>query len=78
MSTRVRVGEGEDAAQVAADLLSLTDNPFEVQTNTDDGLSFIVPDELALKYMQVGAEITVDGGGTDQAPKRRGRARKDV
>ncbi len=77
MSTRVTVGEGETAEQVARDLLSLTDNPFEVQTNTDDGLSFIVPDALALAYMQVGAEITTDDA--EAAPKRRNsRARKDV
>ncbi len=36
--------------EVARLLLSLADAPHEVQTSTDDGLAFVVPDELAARY----------------------------
>lgn len=41
---------GDDAGQTARDLLSLADSPYDVATNTDDGLVFVVPDALAEAY----------------------------
>lgn len=70
----VTVIPGADAAQVARDLLSLADNPHQVRTNTDDGLTFHVPQELAQRYADLLADVTPT---TEAVPKRRGRPRKE-
>lgn len=73
----VTVIPGADTAQVARDLLSLADNPHQVRTNTDHGLTFHVPQDLAARYAQLLAEVTTPAAPTP-APKRRGRPRKET
>jgi len=70
-------GQGE-AAQVAADLLSLARSPYDVQTNTDDGLAFVVPAYLAELYAEAVAMVApADETAEPVAPRRRGRPRKE-
>lgn len=82
MTGYVIPGDGESAAQVARDLLSLADSPYDVQTSTDDGLMFVVPDRLAEAYSALHAEVRQEQSapGPDETaatPKRRARARKE-
>lgn len=66
----------DDAARVAADLLSLADSPYDVRTNTDQGLAFVVPQYLADRYADAMSIVTT----ADETPvpaRRRGRARKE-
>lgn len=82
MTGYVIPGDGESAAQVARDLLSLADSPYDVQTSTDDGLMFVVPDRLAEAYSALHAEVRQEQPAagpaeTPAAPKRRARARKE-
>ena len=72
---------GDDRGQMARDLLSLTDNPFDVQTDSDG--HFIVPEWLAEAYEVLAGDI--DSVPEDEpaavnpaGPKRRGRARKET
>lgn len=51
MSAYIYPGPG-DESDVARRLLALTDNPHEVQTSSDDGLAFRVPEDLAERYHQ--------------------------
>jgi hypothetical protein len=63
-----------DEADVAAALLALARSPYEVQTSTDNGLTFVVPDYLAELY----AESVQTPQRTEQdVPRRRGRPRKE-
>lgn len=74
-------GKGE-AREVAKLLLSLADDPNQVDVTMDGpgGVSFIVPDELYEKYLadsvpaptSVGA-LTEEVEETQDKPKRRGR-----
>lgn len=73
MSALIIPGEGE-TAQVAADLLSLAQSPYDVQTNTDSGYAFVVPDYLAKLYAEAMSDVQP---AEDEAPRRRGRARKE-
>jgi hypothetical protein len=61
-------GGAEETARI---LLELAETPAHVQTNTDAGMAFIVPDYLADAY-----EAKMTPASKDTAPKR-GRARKD-
>lgn len=62
--------------QVAQRLLALTDNVFDVKTTTDNGLAFIVPEELYLKYLQVDEILDEEPVDPDQVKRRPGRPRK--
>jgi hypothetical protein len=70
----VRVIPGDDAGQVARDLLSLADSEYDVKTNTDDGLVFVVPEELARQYAELVGSVSSD----PEQPKRGGRRRKET
>lgn len=76
MNDDVLIIPGDDVGQVARDLLSLADNPFQVRTNTDNGLSFMVPQHVAQQYAELLAGVTTDA--TPEPPKRRGRPRKET
>jgi hypothetical protein len=77
--TDVVIVPGDDAEQVARDLLSLAESKHDVRTTSDHGLAFIVPERLALAYQELMSEITVPAVVPDPvAPKRRGRARKEI
>jgi hypothetical protein len=69
--------DADNAAQVAADLLSLVDDPAQVRTNTDNGLAFDVPDAVADEYHRLMADV-VPAGETRAPTKRGGRPRKEV
>lgn len=51
MSAYIYPEPGDEQA-VARKLLALADSPYEVQTSSDDGLSFRVPEALADRYRQ--------------------------
>lgn len=76
--TWVEIVPGDQVAQVARDLLSLADSPHQVRTSSNNGLTFVVPTELADAYLALTAEISTAGPDTPAVPKRRGRARKDL
>lgn len=61
-------GGAEETARI---LLDLADDPAHVQTNTDSGLAFVVPDYLADAY-----EAKMAPASTPAMPKR-GRTRKE-
>lgn len=63
------------AEQVARDLLSLADSKFDVQSTSDHGV-FVVPAYLAERYAAAMADV--QSSAEEPAPKRRGRARKEV
>lgn len=79
MTALIIPGEGQHA-QVARDLLSLAESPYHVQTNTDSGLAFAVPDYLAALYAEtmnlVQPAAPVDT--TEPAARKRGRPRKEA
>lgn len=82
MTAFIIPGDGESAAQVARDLLSLADSPYDVRTSTDDGLMFVVPEKLAEAYSVLHAEVRQEQPATVPVetaapPKRRARARKE-
>lgn len=60
--------------QVAQILLSLAHSPADVQTNTDSGLAFVVPDYLADAYE---AAVAPPSESAATAAPKRGRTRKD-
>lgn len=67
------------APETARLLLELADSPYQVQTETIHGLAFVVPDELADKYLAAtGHGEDEQDVETEQAPQRRrpGRPRK--
>jgi hypothetical protein len=74
----VEIVPGDHVAQVARDLLSLADSPHQVRTSSDNGLTFVVPTELADAYLALTAEISTAEPDQPAAPKRRGRARKEL
>jgi len=65
-------------AETAKLLLELADSPYQVQTETTHGLAFVVPDELADKYLAATGHGS-DGEDEPEPVKRRpGRPRKQV
>lgn len=73
---------GEEAS-VARTLLAMADNVFDVKTNTDNGLCFVVPDYLHERYVNGGIgeeeEEVVDSPPSEDVQRRRpGRPRKIV
>lgn len=79
MTSIIIPGEGQHA-QVARELLALAESPYHVQTNTDAGLAFVVPEYLAEAYSRVLDQDTNEPTQPDAAPvpKRHRRARKEV
>lgn len=65
----------DNASQVAADLLSLVADPALVRTNTDNGLAFDVPAEVADEYHALMAGVVP---ATETARVKRARTRKEV
>lgn len=72
--TDVRIIPGNDVEQTARDLLSLAKDPTAVRTNTDDGLTFIVPQELAQEYAALLSDIQAE---PEDAPRKRRTTRKE-
>lgn len=64
--------------EVAQRLLALADNVFDVKTNSDNGLAFIVPEDLYQRYLAVDEVKEDEVGHTDpdQVKRRPGRPRK--
>lgn len=79
MTDWVKVLPGDDPGQTARDLLSLAESAHDVKTSSDDGLAFLVPAWLAEAYDSAMADV-VPAVVPDEtvAPKRRGRARKEL
>lgn len=66
-------------AETARMLLDLADSPYQVQTETTHGLAFVVPDELADKYLAtIGHGEDEQDKDAEQVPVKRrpGRPRK--
>jgi hypothetical protein len=66
--------------QIAQRLLALADNVHDVKTSTDNGLAFIVPEDLYERYLAVDQVIDDEDVQTDpdQVKRRPGRPRKVV
>lgn len=74
MTSEIVPAQG-DEADVAKALLALARSPYEVQTSTDNGLTFTVPDYLADLYAQ---SVQVPQKTEQDVPRRRpGRPRKE-
>lgn len=76
MSALIIPADG-DHAQVARDLLSLAESPYHVQTNTDSGLAFAVPDYLAGLYAESMSLVTA-ADTVQPVARKRGRPRKEA
>lgn len=71
---------GEEAS-IARTLLAMADDVNDVRTNTDNGLSFVVPDYLYERYVNggIGAEEEAEPVVSEEVQRRRpGRPRKAV
>lgn len=68
---------GEES-KVAQRLLALADNVQDVKTSTDNGLAFIVPEDLYERYLAVDSVVEDAPVPTDpdQVKRRPGRPRK--
>lgn len=64
--------------QTAQRLLALADNVNDVRTSMDNGLAFIVPEELYAKYLAVDAVVDEEPPSEDTIRRRPGRPRKVV
>lgn len=62
--------------EVAQRLLALADDPMVVRTSYDNGLAFIVPDDLYAKYLAVDAVVEPEPVSEDAQRRRPGRPRK--
>lgn len=67
-----------DEANVARTLLAMADDVQDVRTNTDSGLTFIVPDYLYERYVNQGSQPAEPELQADEETVRRrpGRPRK--
>lgn len=69
-------------AETARTLLAMADDVNDVRTNTDNGLSFVVPDYLYDRYLTGGTGVEEDPEPaplSDEVQRRRpGRPRKVV
>lgn len=61
--------------QVAQRLLALADNVSDVRTSMDNGLAFIVPEDLYQRFLAVDAVVEPEVS-EDTARRRPGRPRK--
>jgi hypothetical protein len=71
---------GEESS-VARTLLAMADNVQDVRTNTDNGLTFVVPDYLYERYINggIGEEEEAEPVVSEEVQRRRpGRPRKTV
>lgn len=66
---------GEEPS-TARTLLALTDNPSDVKTTTDNGLAFIVPEELYEKWLASFVPVEETPADVERAARRPGRPRK--
>jgi hypothetical protein len=74
MTSEIVPAQGEES-QVASALLALARSPYEVQTSTDNGLTFTVPNYLAELYAQ---SLQGPQNTEQDVPRRRpGRPRKE-
>lgn len=62
--------------EIAQRLLALADDPMAVRASYDNGLAFIVPDELYAKYLAVDAVVDEEPPSEDTIRRRPGRPRK--
>lgn len=62
--------------QVAQRLLALADDPMVVRTSYDNGLAFIVPEDLYAKYLAVDAVVDEPEPSEETQRRRPGRPRK--
>lgn len=63
-------------SEVARLLIGLADDPRDVQTNTDDGFVFLVPEALYEKYLNAITDPDPGPTNAEQAQRRPGRPRK--
>lgn len=61
---------------IAATLLHLADDVQDVRTNTDSGLSFVVPEYLYERYLKHITVVDETPAGVEQEKRRPGRPRK--
>jgi hypothetical protein len=64
--------------EVAQRLLALADNVMDVRTSYDNGLAFIVPEDLYAKYLAVDAVVEPEPVSEETQRRRPGRPRKVV
>jgi len=62
--------------QVAQRLLALADDVMQVRTSYDNGLAFIVPEDLYAKYLAVDAVVEDEEPSEEVQRRRPGRPRK--
>lgn len=62
--------------KVAQRLLALADDVMQVRTSYDNGLAFIVPDDLYAKYLAVDEVVQESPVSEETARRRPGRPRK--
>lgn len=65
-----------DEKRIAQRLLALADSPMDVRTSYDNGLAFIVPEDLYEKYLAVDAVVEEAEPSEDVQRRRPGRPRK--
>lgn len=61
---------------IAQRLLALAKDPMEVRTSYDNGLAFIVPEDLYVKYLAVDAVVDEPEPSEEVQRRRPGRPRK--
>lgn len=64
--------------EVAQRLLALADDVMQVRTSYDNGLAFIVPEDLYAKYLAVDAVVDEPEPSEEVQRRRPGRPRKVV
>jgi len=64
--------------EIAQRLLALADDPMVVRTSYDNGLAFIVPEDLYAKYLAVDAVVESEPASEEVQRRRPGRPRKVV
>lgn len=64
--------------ETARTLLALADDPMEVRTSTDNGLAFLVSEELYERYLASFVPVAETPADADKAARRPGRPRKGL
>lgn len=62
--------------EVAQRLLALADDPMQVRTSMDNGLAFIVPEDLYRKFLATDEVVEEEQPSEDVQRRRPGRPRK--
>jgi hypothetical protein len=67
-----------DEKRIAQVLLALADSVYDVRTSSDEGLAFVIPDELHAKFVahESGLAEPEPVANTDLVKRRPGRPRK--